>query len=96
MHRSSLFVRRRVAVRAHPRALEAVGTAADRRVPCVVANARVGSSRTLALHLRRAAVVLANAGAHRANGLGVHDGTSAFASVMMMTIADGLISGLTR
>lgn len=77
MHRTALPVRGGVALRADPGALEAVGIAADASVPAAAADARVGAGSAVALHFRRAAVLVADARPHRADRVGVHDRASA-------------------
>lgn len=77
MHGASVPVRGGVALRADLGALEAVGVAADARVPRAAADARLGAGGAVPLHLRRAAVVLAHACSHGADGVGVHHGASA-------------------
>ncbi|CAN0382209.1 unnamed protein product, partial [Ectocarpus fasciculatus] len=77
MHGAPLPVRGGVALRADPGALEAVGIAGDAGLPTAAVDARVGAGRPVPLHLRRPAFVVAHAGPHGLDGLGVHHGASA-------------------
>lgn len=82
VHGASFSLRRRVAVRADPRALETLVVSAYPGLPGAVAHARVGAGRTLALHLRGAPVVVAYPRPHRSDRVGVHDGTSPLTPVV--------------
>lgn len=81
VHGPLVPVRGGVALRADSGALEAVGVAADAGLPPAAAHARLGAGGAVPLHLRRAALFLAHASPHGADGVGVHDGASAPAPI---------------
>ena len=94
LHGAALPLRGRVALRAYPGALEAVGVAANPRLPPAAAHPGVGAGRPVPLHLRRPAVVVADARSHGANRVGIHDGASTVASVMICRFDDGIPASL--
>lgn len=73
-----------MAVCTHPGALETVGIAAHPRIPSAAAHPCMGAGGPLSLHLRGPSFVMADAGSHGPDSMGVHDGASAFVSMMVV------------
>lgn len=79
VYRAALLVRGGVALRANPGALEALGTAADRRISCAPSYPRMGAGRAFPFHICGATFIVAHTGSHGADGMGVHYGASPLA-----------------